>query len=182
MKKLVVAGGALLALVVGEAGALTSPDLETTADAGSLEVSFANTALWNGEDIPKSMECPRNGGSSPHSPELVISGVPAQAKALVVFFRNRKAQHNHGLVKYTGAATTGGSFVVPAIPHGATTELPQGISVFQGGTDTGRSKGAAFWAPCPSRGYWRFEITVYAVDANDKVVASKKIKWGGAPS
>ena len=61
---------------------------------------------------PKSMECPRNGGSAPHSPELVVAGVPAQARSLVVFFRNRKARDNHGLVKYTGAANADGAFVV----------------------------------------------------------------------
>jgi len=58
---------------------------------------------------------------------------------------------------------------------------PSGVAVFQGGADTPSSQGAAFWAPCPSRGYWRYKITVYAVDSSDKVVASAKVDWGGAP-
>lgn len=181
MNRLHFAAGALVALVSTHAAALTKPDLEDAAEVAALEVSFADPSTWNGEDIPKSMQCPRNGGRSPGSPELVVGNVPSSAKGLVVFFRNPRASHNHGLVKYSGTPNGKGEFIVPSVAHGATGNLPGGVAIFQGGTDTPSSQGAAFWAPCPSRGYWRYEITVFAVDHNDTVVAEKKIAWGGAP-
>ncbi len=181
MKKLLVTGGVVLALVAVNSAAATKPDLDLAADVATLKVSFSDPSMWNGEDIPKKMQCPRNGGVSPGSPALVVGNVPPGTKSLVVYFENDDASHNHGLVRVAGPADANGAWLVPSVAHGAKGGLPQGVSIFQGGTHTPKSRGAAFWAPCPRRGYWRFKITVYAVDGKNVVTALKEMDWGAAP-
>ncbi len=83
--------------------------------------------------------------------------------------------HNHGLFSYQ-AKPEGDAYTIPAVASGATAKLPEGVALFQGGS----TWSAAFNAACPSGGSWKYSVTVYALDGQERVIAVQEIDVGWA--
>lgn len=152
------------------------PDLKIPSGLPKLAVSFVDTDIWSGKKWPRIQQCAARGGVSPlQSPSLKVTGAPESTQQLVVFFNNARAMHNHGLFSYQGKSE-GGAYTVPSVANGATSKLPAGVALFQAGS----SWGAAFNAACPSGGSWKYTVTVYALDAQEQVIATHEIDIGWA--
>lgn len=149
------------------------PELVVPSDATELKILFINEPLWDGKSIVPTMRCTRLGGVKPASPELKIANVPATTKSLIIFFANPRSRDNHGLIRVlkTGA---GEDWLIPTINSQASTKLPKGVELFDGGTLAGK----AYAAPCPTGGNWQYTVTVYAMNETDNVVAIGKMNLG----
>ena len=152
------------------------PSLEVPKAAARLTVAFAEPEKWDGKRIDRTMQCRDLGGDKPASPRLSVSGVPADAISLVVFFANPRSYHNHGTFRVKEGRSEE-AWTVPSIRSGAGDKLPKGIEIFDGGSTWGR----AYNAPCPTAGSWLYTVTVYALDAEDKVLAIGEKDVGYAP-
>lgn len=178
MKKIVRLALVSLALAGAAAHAkdqFDRPQLAVPSNAAPLTLAFADATLWDGKRIPRTMQCKELGGDKPASPALVVTGAPEGTESLVVYFANPRSYHNHGLFKVTGKASDAG-WLVPAVRSGANT-LPKGIELFDGGSTWGK----AYNSPCPTSGSWLYTVTVYALDAENKVVAKGEREIGYAP-
>lgn len=154
-------------LVSFSALAADKPDLTVPSGLPKLAVSFADADTWNGKRWLKTQQCRQNGGVSPlKSPVLNVTGAPEGTSKLVVFINNPRSFHNHGLYAYQ-AKSEDGSYIVPAVTSHAVDKLPIGVSLFQGGS----SWSAAFNSACPSSGSWKYTLTVYALNDQEKVIA-----------
>ena len=163
-------------LVGASAFAADKPDLKVANEVSKLAVSFVDADVWNGKRWLRVQQCAGRGGVAPlKSPALKVSGAPTETQKLVVFFSNPRAMHNHGLFSYQ-AKPDGDAYTVPAVASGATAKLPEGIALFQGGS----TWSAAFNAACPSGGSWKYSVTVYALDAQEQVIAMQEIDVGWA--
>lgn len=151
------------------------PQLAVPKVAATLTIAFADAALWDGKHIPRTMQCRELGGDKPASPSLVVSGAPEGTQSMVVYFANPRSYHNHGLFKVTVLPSDAG-WTVPAVRSGANT-LPKGVELFDGGSTWGK----AYNAPCPTSGSWLYTVTVYALDAENKVLATGEKEVGYAP-
>ena len=178
MKIVLLAAMAALFTAVVKAPALAAdkPDLKVPSGLPKLAVSFVDTDIWNGKKWPRIQQCANRGGVSPlKSPALKVTGAPDGTQQLVVFFNNARAMHNHGLFSYQAKADDG-TYTIPAVTSGATSELPAGVALFQAGS----TWGAAFNAACPTGGTWKYSIAVYALDAQEQVIATNEIDIGWA--
>ena len=156
--------------------AADKPDLKVPTGLPKLAVSFVDSDVWNGKKWLRVQQCANRGGVAPlKSPVLKVSGAPTETQKLVVFFSNPRAMHNHGLFSYQ-AKPDGDTYSIPAVASGAIDKLPEGVALFQAGS----SWGAAFNAACPSGGSWKYSVTVYALDAQEQVVAAQEIDIGWA--
>jgi len=156
---------------------LDRPELKVPDSAEKLTIALQDADLWNGNRIPKTMQCAKLGGKQSSSPSLVVSGVPNKAKSLIAFFENPRANHNQGLIR-AKEGRDGSNWLVPAVRSGnAADRLPKGIEIYDGGSTWGQ----AYSAPCPSSGSWLYTVTVYALDENDLVIGSGKREIGWAP-
>lgn len=149
------------------------PELSTPSSAVSLTVSFVNESLWNGKTIIPEMRCTRLGGIKPASPQLKVANVPVATKNLVVFFANPRARDNHGLVRVS-KIDDAQEWLIPAINSQADTKLPKSVTLFDGGTLSGK----AYAAPCPTSGSWQYAVTIYALDESDTVIGIGKMDLG----
>jgi phosphatidylethanolamine-binding protein (PEBP) family uncharacterized protein len=157
-------------LFCAQALAVDRPTLPESKDAQPLKITFSDDDTWNGKRILKSQQCTRNGGIRPiKSPEIQVRNSPQQTRQFIVFFNNPRAYDNHGLFVFEGVPNDGG-MSIPAIESGAgrgDRKLPQGITLFQGGS----AWGAAYDAPCPRGSSWKYTVTVYALNAEGAVIA-----------
>jgi phosphatidylethanolamine-binding protein (PEBP) family uncharacterized protein len=152
------------------------PSLDVPKTTAQISIAFADADKWDGKHIDRTMQCKDLGGDKPASPKLTVSGVPSEAASLVVFFANPRSYHNHGTFRVRDGRSEEG-WKVPSIRSGAGDKLPKGIEIFDGGSTWGR----AYNAPCPTAGSWLYTVTVYALDAEDKVIAVGDKDVGYAP-
>lgn len=129
--------------------------------AGGLEAALADPA-WNGRSVPSGQQCTKFGGSGA-APALQVSGIPAQADALVLSFGDKDysalSDGGHGVVSY--AVTPGaGSVTVPALP-GETFDLPAGFTLIH--EHRGWSRPGAYLPPCSGGKSHLYIVTVKAV-------------------
>lgn len=152
------------------------PSLEVPKTVAKLTIVFTDSEKWDGKHIDRTMQCRDLGGEKPVSPKLTVSSFPSATTSLVVFFSNPRSNHNHGTFRVNeGKAEE--VWTVPSIGSGQVKNLPKGIEVFDGGSTWGR----AYNAPCPTAGSWLYTVTVYALDAEDKVLAVGEKDVGYAP-
>lgn len=135
--------------------------LPAAALAGGLEATLADPA-WNGRTVPSGQQCTKFGGNGA-APALQVTGIPAQADALVLEFSDKDysplANGGHGMVRY--AVTPGaGAVTVPALP-GETSELPAGFTLIR--EHKGWSKPGAYLPPCSGGEGHLYFVTVRAV-------------------
>lgn len=165
-----------MVLISINALAADKPDLKIADGLPKLSLSFADNEVWSGKKWLRVQQCANRGGIAPlKSPELKVSGAPKETKQLVVFFNNARAMHNHGLFSFQ-AKSEDGSYLVPAVSGGATSKLPAGVALFQGGS----SWGAAYNPACPTGGSWKYSVTVYALNEQEQVVAAQELDIGWA--
>jgi phosphatidylethanolamine-binding protein (PEBP) family uncharacterized protein len=152
------------------------PSLDVPKDTSTLSVGFAEPDKWDGKRIDSKMQCGRLGGEKPASPQLLVTGFPANTESLVVYYANPRAFDNHGTFRLK-AGRKGDTWKVPSVRNARADNLPAGVEIFDGGS----SWGNAYNAPCPTSGSWLYTVTVYALDANDKVLAVGQKDIGYAP-
>lgn len=102
--------------------------LPLTSIAGDFKITFSDPA-WDGKSIPSGQICKKFGGNGA-TPSITVSGVPAEADAIVLEFSDKDDSKmnngGHGKIGYRitpGAAQV----IVPSFP-GETFTLPEGFS------------------------------------------------------
>lgn len=138
--------------------------LPAAALAGGLEVALADPA-WDGRNVPSGQQCTKFGGNGA-APALQVTGIPAQADALVMEFSDKDysplSSGGHGVVRY--ALTPGaGAVTVPPLP-GETADLPSGFTLIR--EHKGWSKPGAYLPPCSGGQGHLYFVTVRAVKLN----------------
>src|ERR1051325_930357 len=117
------------------------------AGAGSATMTITSSSFQNGGNIPSKFTC----DGTDTSPSLEITGVPSQAKSLVLIVDDREAPSGlftHWLVwnipPQTGSITEG--------------TAPQGV---QSENDFGKP---GYRGPCPPPGAHRYSFKIFALD------------------
>lgn len=140
--------------------------LSPAALASGLEASLADRT-WDGATVPAGHQCQKFGGTH-GSPALRVSGIPAQANALILEFSDRSYapmdNGGHGKVGYE-IAPGSSSVEVPSVPP-HTTALPEGFwTVAEHGAPKWDEPGA-YLPPCSGGKGNEYYVTVRAVERN----------------
>jgi len=149
-----------------------------------LDVSFASTA-WDGKSVPKDGICQVNGGKG-DTPELMVSGIPAGANAIVVEFSDRSyAPHDnggHGKIGYDIAAGTS-KVTLPKVPGMTDKGLPVGTWIEMNNVSV-RDPAPGYRGPCSGGRGNTYEADVKAVvkpakeGEEGKLLAKGRIRLG----
>ena len=125
--------------------------------AGGGTLKITSSAFHDGGNIPSKFTC----DGSDTSPPLQITGVPSEAKSLVLIADDPDAPG--GLFTH---------WLIWNIPP-QTTSIPEGSSVkgVQGANDFGKS---GYRGPCPPPGTHRYSFKVFALDRELEVRAGAK--------
>jgi len=103
------------------AGCQTSKYKAASDPLPPLDVKFASAA-WDGKAVPKEGVCQVHGGKG-DTPELIVSGIPAGANAVIVEFSDRSFSPmdngGHGVIgwKIPAGATSATLKPVPGMTH-----------------------------------------------------------------
>ncbi len=174
MNRIALAGMALFSL-----GSLVVAPAMADDD---LIVAFADPA-WTGDRIPDGQHCKKFGGEGA-TPPLKVSGIPAQANAIVVEFNDRSYQPlssggGHGKIGFVIEPGVGEA-VLPAVPGGTKT-MPEGAWLEKKNRATGAWSSPGYLPPCSGGRGNVYEAKVFAVvrdgDDYDKI-AEGKIRLG----
>ena len=148
------------------------------ASAATLEASLADQS-WTGNKIPEGQHCKKFGGNGA-TPELMISGIPAGATAILVEFNDASfpplsSGGGHGIVGFEHAGGT--EAVLPPVP-GGTEQTPAGTWIEKKNRATGAWESAGYLPPCSGGIGNRYFAVIKAVDANKTVLAETEITLG----
>lgn len=163
-----------LAAMVGGGSAFADDD---------LVVEFAD-ATWTGDRIPDGQHCKKFGGNG-STPSLKISGIPAEANAIVIEFNDRSFQPlsydgGHGTIGYVIEPGVG-DVTLPAVP-GGTSDMPDGVWLEKKNRATGAWSSPGYLPPCSGGRNNTYEAEVYAVvrdaDGDYEDVAEGEIRLG----
>lgn len=143
--RLIGTAGAIAILILTGIGAYESRRLVPAAE---LFMEIRSFAFSEGDDIPADYTCDGKGTS----PELSISGVPADAKSLVLIMDDPDAPAGTW-VHWTiwNIASSIASIVPDSVPAGAR----------EGMTSFGES---GYGGPCPHQGAHRYYFRLFALD------------------
>lgn len=132
--------------------------------ADDLSVAFADPA-WDGKKIPKGQQCRKFGGQGA-TPSLIVSGIPAEANAIVVEFNDKsyqKLSYDGGHGKIGFHVTPGaGTATLPAVP-GGTSDMPDGVWLVKKNRATGSFSTPGYLPPCSGGRNNKYEAEVFAV-------------------
>ncbi|WP_420417007.1 hypothetical protein [Pacificispira sp.] len=150
--------------------------------ADDLTVEFADPA-WTGDRIPDGQHCKKFGGSGA-TPPLKISGIPAEANAIVVEFNDRSFQKlsydgGHGKIGFM-IEPGKGEAMLPAVP-GGTDAMPDGVWLEKKNRATGAWYSDGYLPPCSGGKGNTYEAEVFAVikDGDDyDEIAEGEIRLG----
>ncbi len=151
------------------------------AIAADLKARFTDPQ-WNGRKVPKGQQCTSYGGAGA-TPPMEISGVPADANAIIVAFSDESFspmdKGGHGIVGFEINADR--PVLLPAVP-GETDTLPAGVWTVQANKARSIARGAAYLPPCSGGMGNNYTATIKAVrliDGGDfELLARTKIKLG----
>jgi Raf kinase inhibitor-like YbhB/YbcL family protein len=147
MRKTVITGTAMLILTT----------IIASFAAGGAKMKITSSAFQEGGNIPSKFTC--DGGNA--SPPLQITGIPSEAKTLVLIADDPDAPgglFTHWLVWNIPAQTN-------SIAEGS---VPKGV---HGTNDFGKS---GYGAPCPPSGTHRYYFRVFALDRELTLPAGAK--------
>jgi Raf kinase inhibitor-like YbhB/YbcL family protein len=133
------------AIIAGASAILLAPIASFAA--GGAKMKITSSAFQQGTNIPSKFSC--DGANT--SPPLQISGVPSEAKSVVLIVDDPDAPS--GL--FTHLAVWNISPQTSTIGEGST---PKGV---QGRNDFGRS---GYGGPCPPSGSHRYYFKIFALD------------------
>lgn len=141
-----------------------SPVLIAPALADDLMVRFADPA-WTGDRIPDGQHCKKFRGNGA-TPPLTVSGIPAEANAIVVEFNDKsfsKLSYDGGHGKIGFMIEPGSAEVtLPAVP-GGTDEMPEGVWLEEKNRATGDWYSKGYLPPCSGGQGNTYGAEVYAV-------------------
>jgi len=146
MRKVIIAGVSAIFLTATAAFA-----------AGGAKMKITSSAFQQGGNIPSKFTC----DGSNTSPALQISGIPAEAKTLVLIVDDPDAPS--GL--FTHWVVWNISPQMSTVAEGST---PKGV---QGTNDFGKS---GYGGPCPPSGMHRYYFKIFALDRELDLAASAK--------
>lgn len=134
------------------------------AVADDLGVRFADPA-WTGNTIPDGQHCQKFGGHGA-TPPLTITGIPANANAIVVEFNDKSYSAlsydgGHGKIGFM-IEPGAGEATLPAVP-GGTDALPDGTWLVKKNRATGAWYSAGYLPPCSGGRGNTYAAEVYAV-------------------
>ena len=136
----------------------------TVSLADDLIVEFADSS-WTGNRIPDGQHCKKFGGNGA-TPPLTISGIPAEADAIVIEYNDKsynKLSYDGGHGKIGYRITPGaGTATLPAVP-GGTSDMPDGVWLVKKNRATGAWRSEGYLPPCSGGKGNRYEAEVYAV-------------------
>lgn len=137
------------------------------AYAADLTVEFADPA-WTGGKIPSGQHCKKFGGKGA-TPPLKVSGIPAEANAIVVEFNDKSYQQlsydgGHGKVGFHITPGTGEA-MLPAVP-GGTSDMPDGVWLVKKNRARGAWSSPGYLPPCSGGKNNKYAAEVYAVVKN----------------
>jgi hypothetical protein len=138
--------------------------LAGTAHAEDLTIEFTDPA-WTGDRIPDGQHCKKFGGNG-STPPLKVSGIPAEADAIVVEFNDKSFgdlsyDGGHGKIGFRIEAGLGEA-MLPAVP-GGTDEMPDGVWLERKNRATGAWRSPGYLPPCSGGRGNIYEAEVYAV-------------------
>lgn len=135
-----------------------------TAFADDLSVRFADST-WTGSKIPAGQHCAKDGGKGA-TPALIVSGIPAEANAIIVEFNDQDFNNlsydgGHGKIGFM--ITPGQAEVtLPSVP-GGTDDMPEGVWVEKKNRATGNWYTEGYLPPCSGGRSHMYTADVYAV-------------------
>lgn len=142
----------------------------SVAFAADLQAKITDAA-WDGKKVPQGQQCNRFGGDG-MSPALAVSGIPADADALVLAFDDRSyaPMNNGGHGKVIYKIENGiDSVNVPSIPPHSF-NLPDGFSLLSAHKAPTWDTAGAYMPPCSGGNGNEYVVVVKAVTMNaDKV-------------
>lgn len=150
--------------------------------AGDLTVEFADPA-WTGGKIPSGQHCKKFGGKGA-TPPLKVTGIPAEANAIVVEFNDKSYQQlsydgGHGKIGFhitPGAGTA----TLPAVP-GGTSDMPDGVWLVKKNRARGAWSSPGYLPPCSGGKNNKYAAELFAVvkDGDDyEEIAEGEITLG----
>ncbi|MCY4002101.1 MAG: hypothetical protein OXF33_00100 [Rhodospirillales bacterium] len=162
-------------------GAILATTLAIVAgpvSAATLEVSLADPG-WTGNKIPEGQHCQKFGGNGA-TPELKISGIPADTVAILVEFNDASflplsSGGGHGIVGFEHIG--GAEAILPPVP-GGTDETPAGTWIEKKNRATGAWESPGYLPPCSGGIGNRYFAVVKAVSADKTVLAATEITLG----
>lgn len=134
------------------------------AMADDLTVEFTDPA-WDGGSIPDGQHCKKFGGNGA-TPPLKVSGIPAEADAIVLEFNDKsysEVSYDGGHGKIGFRIETGvGEAMLPAVP-GGTDVMPDGVWLEKKNRATGAWRSPGYLPPCSGGRGNIYEAEAYAV-------------------
>jgi hypothetical protein len=137
------------------------------ATADDFAARFAESA-WTGDKIPSGQHCAKDGGQGA-TPALILSGIPAEANAIIVEFNDQdfnKLSYDGGHGKIGFMITPGQAEVtLPSVP-GGTKNMPEGVWVEKKNRATGNWYTEGYLPPCSGGRSHLYTADIYAVVKN----------------
>jgi phosphatidylethanolamine-binding protein (PEBP) family uncharacterized protein len=152
--------------------------LAFSTSAFALDVKFADNT-WDGVNIPKGQQCQKFGGTSPATPKLIVSDIPAGSNSIILEYSDRDSKKmdngGHGIMKFA-INSTDEKVEIPSV-SGHTFELPAGFTMIEAHRGAGWDKEGAYMPPCSGGKDHAYYLTVKSL-MDDKVTAEVVIELG----
>lgn len=148
--------------------------LTVTIPAQAFLAELADPA-WNGEVVPKGMQCQKFGGDAPRTPGLVVSQIPEGTNVLIFEYsdRSHKPMDNGGHGKFGFALNqqTGTAWVPQVSGHSF--DLPTGFFLIEAHRNPKWDKAGAYMPPCSGGKSNSYYVTVKAAQVKDNAMEIK---------
>lgn len=147
-----------------------------TAMAADMTAKITDSK-WDGKTVPKGQQCDKFGGKA-MSPSLAVSGIPAEADALILAFDDRSYgpmnNGGHGQVIYK-ISKGADSVNVPSVPP-HTFDLPNGFTMLAAHRAPTWDTAGAYMPPCSGGNGNEYVVVVKAVIMKGDNVGKMLIK------
>ena len=150
--------------------------------AQAIVVELADPA-WNGEAIPKGMQCQKFGGEGPRTPGLMISDIPEGVNLLIFEYsdESHKPMDNGGHGKFGYALNEPVTSQWVAQVSGHSFELPKGFFMIEAHRNPAWDKAGAYMPPCSGGRNNLYYVTVKAAQVKEdglEIKATQRLNLG----
>lgn len=124
---------------------------------------------WDGEWVPKGMQCQKFGGDGPRTPGLVVSDIPQGTNVLIFEYSDRSHQPmdngGHGKFGYALNNQTGTAWIPQVSGHSF--DLPKGFFLIEAHRNPKWDKAGAYMPPCSGGKKNSYYVKVKAAQIKD---------------